>query len=292
MGQQKLLSDAMAAMATAAFITDKGGHIVWANDAFFRATGYSSEEVIGRTPSLLKSGRQMDAFYRTLGGDMQLGHTWQGEVVERKKDGTLYLVEETISPLLNKSGQISHFVSIHHNIAAPRNEQELNSYLAYHDILTGLPNRAFFMDAMDKSIQAAKRSHHYVALLFIDLDHFKPVNDTLGHQAGDRLLRAVAERLRNSVRKSDTVARIGGDEFTVVERGLADKRAALMLARKLVRAVGQPYMINGANIRIGASIGIAIYPDDGEDLQTLLCKADTAMYRVKNNGGQHYGRPR
>lgn len=281
MKQQSLLAQALATIANAIFITDREGNIVWANEAFCHLSGYSIEELKGHSLSILKSGRQDTTFYRDLWQSILIGNVWQGEVVERKKDGTLFTVEETITPLSDKEGNITHFIAIQQVVASPRQERELDHFLAYHDSLTGLPNRSLFLNLLRQAIEHARQQRKYLALLFVDLDRFKPVNDTLGHHTGDLLLGAVADRLRGAVRKTDTVARIGGDEFMVIETNLDDTRSAVELARKLALAIGRPYMINRHKILIGASVGIAIYPDDGDDAETLLDKADAAMYLEK-----------
>jgi len=286
--QQSLLASALSSISNAIFITDRRGNIVWANEAFCFLSGYSSEELQGRSVAILKSGKQDTNFYRDLWRTIIAGKVWQGEVVERKRDGTLFTVEETVTPLLDKTGNITHFIAIQRIITSPKQERERDHFLAYHDSLTGLPNRAHFLNLMKQSIEYARQQHKHLALLFVDLDRFKPVNDALGHRIGDLLLGAVADRLRSAVRKTDTVARIGGDEFTVIEVGLDKPQSARALARKLVQAIRRPYMINRHKIRIGASVGISIYPENGSDPETLLDKADAAMYRAKNENKGHY----
>lgn len=289
MTQQGLLANALTSAANAVFITDRRGRIVWANDAFCLSTGYSSEELLDHSPSILKSGRQDTAFYQDLWEAILAGQVWQGELVERRKDGTLYTVDETITPLSYMERNTTHFIASLHAISSGKQERDLEHFLAYHDSLTGLPNRAHFLNLLQQSIEYARQQHKYLGLLFVDLDYFKQVNDTFGHRIGDLLLVAVANRLRAAVRTTDIVGRIGGDEFTVIEANLDDPQSARSLAGKLQAAVGRPYMINRHRIKIGASVGFSIYPKDGDDPETLLEQADAAMYRAKRQAKSRAG---
>lgn len=285
---QPLLAQAMMSTANAIFITDEEGKIVWANDAFSRLSGYSAEDTIGRTPALLQSGKQSPSFYTRMWQTIREGNIWQGEVVDQRKDGTLYTVDEIVTPLFDEKGTITHFIAIQHDITRQKEEHERDHHLAYHDILTDLPNRAHFIDVLEHAISHAKRTQHMLAVLFLDLDKFKPVNDTLGHRAGDQLLSAVAERLRASVRLADVVARFGGDEFAILLTNFPDLEVATTLAGKLIETLSRPFMLRGERVGINASIGIAIYPADGEDPETLLINADKAMYQAKCHGGNSY----
>ncbi len=286
--QQELLANALSSIAGAVFITDRDGRIVWANEAFSRLSGYAAHEALGRSPAMLKSGRQDAEFYRELWQTILAGNVWRGEVVARRKDGSLYAVDETITPLCDAAGNITHFIATLHDITSRKREGDRDHFLAYHDSLTGLPNRALVLRLLEQALAHCARSGRRLAVLFIDLDHFKLVNDTLGHQLGDLLLATVAERLRASVRKSDVVARLSGDEFTVIETDLVDSRPARALARTLVRALGRPFMLKGRDVQVGASVGISIYPDDGTSPEELLQRADLAMYRAKEQGRNRY----
>ena len=286
---QPLLARALEAAANAVFIVDREGRIVWVNDAFCRLSGYGRDEAIGGTPGLLKSGKQSPDFYRELWETIIAGRTWQGEMVERRRDGSLWTASQVITPLLDESGQVTHFVSIQHDVTASTQEREEIQRLAFHDALTGLPNRISFLDLLDRAIARAGAEGQLFALLYLDLDRFKPVNDALGHAAGDQLLIAVAERLRAAVRKTDTVARLGGDEFAVLLTDVEHPEvAAAALAGKLVDRIGQPYMLNRQRIEIGASVGISLYPRDGATPDALLSHADAAMYAAKAQGRQQY----
>jgi len=286
--QQLLLVKALTSIANAVFITDEIGRIIWINDAFSRLSGYSPEEVIGRTPAILQSGKQDQAFYTNLWQTIFEGHVWKGEVVDQRKDGSLYTVDEVVTPLFGKDGIITNFIAIQHDITARKLESDRNHYLAFHDVATGLSNRAFFMSVLQRAISHARRTQHMLAVLFMDLDGFKPVNDNFGHHMGDQLLAALAERLCAAVRKEDTVARLGGDEFAILLTDLLEMEVITALAGKLLNAASQPFVIRGQKITVSASIGIAIYPTDGENAQSLLDHADHAMYDAKHRGGNNF----
>jgi diguanylate cyclase len=286
--EPSLLAHALASTASAILITDRSGEIIWINDAFSRLTGYLPEDVIGRTPAVLQSGKQSYAFYSELWKTILEGNVWQGEVVDQRKDGSLYTVDEIITPLFDQQGGITHFIAIQHDITQQKKSSERDHHLAYHDALTDLPNRLHFLDLQQQAISYARRTQNMVATLFLDLDRFKPVNDMLGHHTGDLLLSAVAERLRSAVRQADVVARFGGDEFAVLLTNLPDADIAVGLAGKLLEVLARPFVLRGEKIEISASIGIALYPADGEDPDTLLMNADKAMYQAKCRGGNRY----
>ena len=193
-----------------------------------------------------------------------------------------------ITPLLGESGEVTHFVAIQHDVTAVSREYEEIRRLAYHDSLTGLANRASFLGLLDQALVRAGPERRLVALLYLDLDDFKPVNDAMGHAAGDELLIAVAERLRGAVRKTDTVARLGGDEFAVLLTDVDGPEVAAALAEKLVARIAQPYMLNGQRIEVGASVGISLHPRDGATVDALLSHADAAMYAAKARGRRQY----
>lgn len=287
LAQLRLLADAMSSVANAIFITDGAGRIIWVNEAFGRLSGYSAAEAIGRTPSFLKSGVQGASFYRELWQTILAGEVWRGEVTERRKDGVLYTVDEVITPLRDDRGAVTHFIVIQNDITRRKQEGDQEHFLAYHDPLTGLPNRLLFLSALRHAIGQARSARRSVVLLFLDLDGFKPINDSLGHAIGDRLLVAVAERLSAAVRRTDMVARLGGDEFAILQTGLRDPDAD-EVARKLLHTVAQPFVFDGQMVSVTASIGIAIYPLDDEAPHELLNKADKAMYRAKSRGRNRY----
>lgn len=280
-----LLAKALATAADPIFIADHTGCIVWVNAAFSERSGFSPQEAVGQTPSFLKSGKHDASFYLDLWQTILAGRVWRGEVVERRKDGSLYTVDEVITPLRDDKTTVTHFVVIQRDISLRKQETEREHFLAYHDALTGLYNRVLFMDLVQQAISQSRHSLQPLALLYLDIDNFKLVNDTFGHQTGDRLLVAVAERLSAAVRKTiDTVARLSGDEFAILQTGLKDSQAALSLARKLLHSISQPFVLDGRTVQTGVSIGIAIYPTDGELPEDLLINADKAMYLAKRRG--------
>jgi diguanylate cyclase (GGDEF)-like protein/PAS domain S-box-containing protein len=284
-GSLPLLARALESIANSIFITDAEGHIVWANAAFSRLSGYPVREVMGRTPSFLKSGQQDRAFYAALWQTVRAGRVWQAEVVERHRDGSLYAVDEIITPLVDAHGRVSHFIAIQHDITQRRLQAQQDHHLANHDVLTGLPNRLCFEGALRQALAGARREQRTLSLLYIDLDHFKPINDSLGHLAGDLLLVMVAARMRSMIRGSDMVARLGGDEFGVLLHDQGDATLAATLAAKLIAAISQPYALQDRDVVIGASVGVARFPLHGDSPGMLLERADAAMYRAKAAGG-------
>ncbi|WP_051181734.1 EAL domain-containing protein [Thermithiobacillus tepidarius DSM 3134] len=286
--QLRLQRAAMVSAANAIFITDREGRIQWVNQAFTRLSGYTAAEAVGQTPRLLKSGQQDSAFYRAFWETILAGQVWQGEVTERRKDGERYTVNEIITPLLDEQGKVTHFVAIQEDISARKQAEAHIRHLAHHDGLTGLPNRLLFQDRLQQGIARAKRSEQMLALLFLDLDHFKLINDTLGHHVGDLLLQAVAERLRSCVREGDTVARLGGDEFTVILPDMSQVRDAALVARKILEALSRPFQLGERKVFVTSSVGITFYPEDGQSTDDLLKHADTAMYRAKERGRNNY----
>lgn len=283
-----LLGMAMANAANAIFLTDHQGHLIWANEAFCKLSGYSLDEAIGRTPSLVKSGMQSDLFYAELWRTLLAGKAWRGQMVERHKSGAHYTVNQTITPLRDEHGVITHFVAIQENMTLQSGDQKREHFLAYHDTLTGLPNRALFSELARQAISQAQLMEHALALLYLDLDRFKPVNDRYGHDVGDRLLLAVSERLHAAIRKTDTAARLGGDEFGILLPQLPDADTAVALADKLVESISQPFAIEEKELHIGISIGLAIFPNDGDTVDELMQRADAAMYEAKRQGGSGY----
>jgi len=286
--ERRKLSSAIEQTADIVMITDRNGVVEYVNPEFERVTGYAREEVVGRTPAILTSGRHDRAFYQHMWNTLLAGEVFRETFVNQRKDGALYHEEKTITPIRDESGRITHFVSTGRDITDTIKNQERVYYLAYHDVLTGLPNRTLFRDRLEQAVRKAERSGEQVALLFIDLDRFKHVNDSLGHQAGDELLCEVAERITRCIRQGDTVARLGGDEFTVIAEGLEDPDKAAVIAENLIQAVTEPIVLRGQQVYVSASIGIALYPTDASNVDGLLRAADTAMYRAKEEGRNNY----
>jgi diguanylate cyclase (GGDEF)-like protein/PAS domain S-box-containing protein len=285
----RLQGTAMAAAANAIFITDVNGRIEWVNDAFTRLSGYDRADIIGKSPAVLKSGVQTTETYANLWHTVQGGRVWRGEMVERRKDATLYTVDQTVAPILNEHGEITHFVAIHEDVTERKRAEERIRYLANYDTLTRLPNRVLFRDRLHQAVSHARRMQRALAVMFVDLDRFSRINDTLGHAAGDQLLSTMAERIQLVAEDADTVARIGGDEFAVIQSDLPNAEAAAVLAKKVVDAVGTTVDMDGHEIHLGANVGIAIFPQDGEDPDHLIKNADMAMYRaIRSETASYY----
>ncbi|HEY6095404.1 MAG TPA: PAS domain S-box protein [Gallionellaceae bacterium] len=282
--QLRLLSSALASAGNAIFITDPEGRIKWINKAFTTLTGYTDMEAIGQMPTLLKSGKQDAEYYRNLWNTIQKGKTWSSETVERHKTGMLFTVQQTITPIMNEAGQITHYISILDDITAQKEIATRIRYLAHFDALTALPNRTLFYDRLHQVLAQAKRDGQNSALMFLDLDRFKPVNDTLGHHFGDLLLKEVAQRIKTCVRESDTVSRLGGDEFTVLLPHVSTPADAAMIAKKIIAILALPFQLEEHTVQIGCSIGIAFYPTDAVTDDDLIKCADSAMYMAKEHG--------
>ena len=265
-------------------IADADNRIVEINAAVTRITGYSREELIGGTPSMLKSGLHEPSFYKKMWDCLNQEGYWQSEIFDRARDGSIMPLLQTISEARDAEGRLTHYISVMADISSIKETQTRLDFLAHHDALTELPNRLLFGDRLHHAVEHASRNGNAIALLFIDLDHFKNVNDSLGHHVGDQLLIEVSQRLRGLVRQSDTVARLGGDEFVVLMEGDASHVGAARLAGKMVEAFKQPFPVNGIELHVGCSIGITVYPEDGADAVTLLKNADMAMYRAKDAG--------
>jgi|GEM_PF-960507 len=283
-----LLDTALAGVDNAVFITNANAGILWANRSFTLLSGYSTEEILGRTPQLFRSGAQDSDFYRQFWQTISSGETWHGDIVNTRRDGSRYTAHQTVTPLLNSNGQVSHYVTILEDISERRAAEERMQHTAHFDLLTDLPNRGLFFDRLGQALALARREERSGALMFLDLDRFKQVNDQLGHAAGDTLLIAVAQRLRGEVRESDTVARLAGDEFTVILPNLRDEHDATRVADKILAAIAQPLVIAGREVTVGVSIGIAFFPKHGNTVEQIVNAADNAMYLAKKTGRNRY----
>ncbi|MCW8889051.1 MAG: EAL domain-containing protein, partial [Sedimenticola sp.] len=269
-------------------ITDNSGTILDVNRAFTEIMGYSRNEVIGRNPRLFKSGRHDETFYRDLWHSLITIGSWRGEMWNRRKSGELFPEWQTISSVKDNNGKLSHYVSVFSDITQIKNSQEQLEHLGHHDALTDLPNRLLLNERMEQAIKHAERHDTQLALIFLDLDNFKHINDSLGHPVGDQLLQNVAHKLQQTVRQDDTVARIGGDEFVLLLEDIGKAENAGVAAQKLMEAFDEPFQLQAQTIRITASMGICICPQDGTDPATLLRNADSAMYRAKEEGRNTY----
>lgn len=264
-------------------VTDSSGNIVAINQAFTKVTGYKSKEILGKNPRILQSGRQSNEFYKKFWKALIEKGCWQGELWNRRKDGEVYLQWANISSI-NDDGQV-HYVAIFSDITTVKSEEKKLRKMAYYDHLTSLPNRLLLCERLEHAILAAKRHQSMVAVLFIDLDNFKTINDTLGHDIGDQFLQSVAMKMANSVRENDTVARIGGDEFVIILEDIKEARHCELVAYKIITSVSEVIV---KNIQAGASVGISVGPMDGYDAQSLLKKADIAMYKAKCSGKNNF----
>ncbi|MBI3605283.1 MAG: diguanylate cyclase [Nitrospirae bacterium] len=264
-------------------ITDRNGVIEYVNSAFTRITGYTRAEIIGRKPSLLKSGTQDQVFYRSLWQTILMPGVWSGEIVNRRKDGTLYPEEQTITPVTDAKGRVIRFVAIKRDITGRKQMEETLRFQATHDSLTHLPNRTLLNDRLQRAILTGQRDKTPVAVLVMDLNRFKEINDTLGHHQGDFVLQEIGPRLQRCLRASDTIARFGGDEFVIFLPGI-DAHGASIVAQKVLKTVAVPFIIEDRPIVVEASIGIALYPDHGVNDEILIQHADGAMYEAKVSG--------
>ncbi|MBI5007155.1 MAG: EAL domain-containing protein [Nitrosomonadales bacterium] len=271
----------------AILITDAAVRVVAVNHAFIAMSGYRSEEILGMNPRILASGRHEAEFYRAMWNDIVTSGYWQGEIWDKHKSGRIYPKWMSITAVRDEKGEVVHYISIARDTTEQTEAEKNIHFLAYYDVLTGLPNRTLLRDRLGQMIAVSHRDKHQFALLFMDLDRFKYINDSMGHTVGDRLLQAVALRIQAHVREEDTVARIGGDEFIVLLRETGESGAAVV-AGKLLETLATPYDLDGQIISTQASIGISIYPDHAHDADTLIKNADMAMYRAKEEGRNNH----
>lgn len=283
-GQLRLYGTVFTNAREGMTITDTEAKIIAVNPAFTEITGYSAEEVLGKTPAILNSGRQGAEFYGRMWSELRNKGRWHGEIWNRRKDGKVFPEWLSIVAVHDEQDRITHYIGVFTDVSEhKRNEAKIN-HMASHDALTGLPNRVLLEERIGEGVKASKRKGAVMALLFIDLDRFKNINDTLGHETGDQLLLQAAERALGLLRKGDTLSRIGGDEFVAVLPELESRQAAAEIALKLLGELCRPYQLAGHKLTVSGSIGIALYPDDGHAVSDLLRKADAAMYRAKGEG--------
>jgi diguanylate cyclase (GGDEF)-like protein/PAS domain S-box-containing protein len=269
-------------------ITDPRGVILDVNQAFCELTGYSREEAVGQPSRMLNSGHHDENFFQQLFETVEKQEYWRGEVWNRTKAGAITVALMTVSAVRDAAGQLTQYVGVFTDITQRKESEQRLEHLAQHDPLTDLPNRSLFRDRLQQAINKNHRDEQSLGLLFIDLDHFKEVNDTLGHVVGDQLLVETARRIAACVRNSDTVARLGGDEFTVVLQCVEDREAVARIADDVIEALSAPFVLGQATAHISASIGIAMCPDDADEPDALTHAADRAMYEAKSEGRNRY----
>lgn len=269
-------------------VTDSEARIISVNHAFSRLTGYSQADAIGLNPRVLQSGHHDQAFYQRMWQSLaETGH-WQGDVWDRRKDGTIYPKFLSISTIRDGDGDPTHYCGIFYDITERKIFEDKLDRLAHYDVLTGIPNRSLLFDRLELATSDAMHTGGQAAVLFIDLDHFKCINDTLGHAAGDQVLREAAARISSSIRRHDTAARLGGDEFAVVLPDLSDPLHAALVAEKIMEKMSEPFLVDGNPLIVSPSIGISLFPTDHHQPDRLLELADQAMYRVKASGANGY----
>jgi len=269
-------------------VTDAQVNIILVNEAFTDITGYQPEEVLGKNPRLQQSGCHDKEFYKSMWGILKKDGQWRGQIWNRRKNGELYPAWENINSVKNGDERITNYVAIFSDISVLKESEDRLKHLAHHDVLTGLPNRLRFSANLEQAIETAKRHKHKVALMFLDLDRFKRINDTLGHDTGDKLLIEFSARLKKCVRAEDTVARLGGDEFTIVLTEVVKAEDASLIAGKIVKVVREQFIFDKHVIDTSTSIGIGIFPDDAKNCEELMKAADTAMYHAKQMGRNRY----
>jgi diguanylate cyclase (GGDEF)-like protein/PAS domain S-box-containing protein len=269
-------------------ITDARRRILSVNPAFSQITGYAETAIVGQSPEILQAERYPPDFYAAIWEHVEREGSWHGELWMRRRNGGEFPSWASISLVKNREGQINNYFSIFTDISERKEAEERIHYLAYYDGLTNLPNRSLLYKLVDQALVEARRNRLHGAILFVDLNRFKPINDTLGHAIGDALLQQAADRLRRTVRNEDVVARLGSDEFVVALFDITRREHAAVVAQKLLAALDAPFWIDGHELKLGAAIGISVYPRDGFDTESLLRMADIAMYRAKQGGEDGY----
>jgi diguanylate cyclase (GGDEF)-like protein/PAS domain S-box-containing protein len=284
--QMRLTAQICENLSEAMVITDHQNRILSVNQAFTTLTGYSREEALGNNPRILQSGRHDAEFYQSMWQCIVKEGHWRGDIWDRRKDGSCYPKFLAITAVRDASGAITNFSAIFYDVSERKQLEERLETLAHYDTLTGLPNRMLLQDRLEQIIARSERYDQHFALLFIDLDGFKPVNDCFGHAIGDELLKLVSQRLNKAVRGMDTVARLGGDEFVVILTDVGGSENAVQVAENIVANLSEPYEVAGETITVSASIGVSLYPKDEMLAPELLRAADEAMYQAKRDGKQ------
>jgi len=285
---QRLAATVFSASTSAICITDSDERIVSANPALTTITGYPRDEVVGQTPRLFAAAQQSDGCAPERWAQIAVHGLWQGEVWQRRKNGEVFPAWLTVTAVVSPAGTVTHYTGSFDDISERKQSEAHIHFLAHHDALTRLPNRLLLEDRIRQALAKSRREGTHTAVLFLDLDRFKLINDTLGHDTGDQLLARVAERLGKVLRETETVARLGGDEFIIVIPDVADVESVARVAQKVLEIVAAPQLIGKRPLQVTPSIGISLYPEDGEDVPSLLRNADTAMYHAKEHGRNNF----
>ena len=277
----------------AIMVTDANLTIIKINDAFTKITGFTEKDVIGQHSRILHSDKHDSSFFQQVWSELNKNGQWQGETWSKRKNGEVYPEWLSITNVKDSEDRVTHYISISSDITLRKSNEAHMHFMAYYDALTHLPNRVLLQDRLKQALASSIRNHHHGALFILDIDHFKVINDSLGHLIGDKLLQDVAKRLASCVRQQDTVCRMGGDEFLVLLTGLSDdkdiaKIHAVDVAEKITKIISEPILIGDKKLQISVSIGMVMYPDDSKDVTNLIKLADNAMYKVKKSGRNNY----
>lgn len=280
----RLSASVFEATSEGIMVTDPQSIILSVNQAFTRLTGYTQEEAVGKNANLLSSSRHSPEFFSNLYKELILSGKWKGDIWSKRKDDTIFLEKLSISAIKNDAGEITKYVGVFDDITLQWDKEQLVHHMAFHDSLTGLPNRLLLVERLGQHITMAEREKRQIALLFLDLDGFKLVNDVLGHDMGDHVLKTVAARLEEQLRAADTVARLGGDEFVILLDNPDSRESISIIASRLIAVINEPILNAGKDARVGTSIGIALFKNEGQSPDQLLKLADEAMYKAKKSG--------
>ena len=282
------LHNAMLHSLNSVVITDSEGLVEYVNPCFEAASGYTLNEISGTKFNQIRHPSTPIELFKAMWDTIKKGQIWEGEIQNRKKNGEFFWNMLSIAPVKNSQNLVTHFISTHHDITERKGMEKRLNFLAYHDELTGLPNRTLLIDRFNQTCSRAKRSGHQLALLVLDLDRFKNINDTLGHSTGDKVLIEIADRLRGQARGGETITRYGGDEFVILLSDVQDSQTIANASQRILDIISEPIEIDGRTLHVTCSLGVAIWPDNGNDLPALLSHADAAMYKAKQHGRDRF----